>query len=104
MSSSVAKHTPIYNLTVTYQDPSGKEEKKEISSRFTRWFDHDGFFVAKPFQQWLASEILAVGQADPANAGAAKLKSADENGTVGSTDSPAPSPRKRGRPRKDGAS
>ena len=104
ISSSVAKHTPIYNLIVRYQNSSGKEEQTEISSRFTRWFDHDGFFVAKPFQQWLASEIPAVGQADPANAGPAKFGIADENGTAGSTDSPESTPRKRGRPRKGMAS
>lgn len=33
----------------------------------TRWFTADGYFVAKPFQQWLASEIPVVGAADPNN-------------------------------------
>lgn len=33
----------------------------------TRWFTADGYFVAKPFQQWLASEIPVVGAADPKN-------------------------------------
>jgi hypothetical protein len=33
----------------------------------TRWFTSDGYFVAKPFQQWLASEIPVVGAADPNN-------------------------------------
>jgi len=27
----------------------------------------DGYFVAKPFQQWLASEIPVVAEADPSN-------------------------------------
>ena len=44
----------------------------EISSPFTRWFDSDGYFVAKPFQQWLASEISIVGDADPKSVEAAK--------------------------------
>lgn len=104
IASSAAKYTPVYNVTVTYQKAGGKEEKKKISSRFARWFDHDGFFVAKPFQQWLATEIPAVGQADPANAGQAKLEGADEDGEAGLTDSTTQSPRKRGRPRKDGRS
>jgi hypothetical protein len=33
----------------------------------TRWFTADGFFVAKPFQQWLASEVPVIGAADPNN-------------------------------------
>ena len=104
IASSVAKHTPIYNVTVIYQIPGGNEERKEISSRFTRWFDRDGFFVAKPFQQWLASEIPAIGQADPKNAERLKLEDPDENSQAGSNDPTSPSPRKRGRPRKDGGS
>lgn len=39
----------------------------KLSASFTRWFDQDGSFVAKPFQQWLASEIPAIGAADPKN-------------------------------------
>ena len=33
-----------------------------------RWFDADGFFIAKPFQQWLAAEIPLIGQVDKKNA------------------------------------
>jgi hypothetical protein len=33
----------------------------------TRWFTADGFFTAKPFQQWLASEVPVIGAADPGN-------------------------------------
>jgi hypothetical protein len=33
----------------------------------TRWFTADGFFTAKPFQQWLASEVPVIGAADPNN-------------------------------------
>ena len=33
----------------------------------TRWFTSDGYFVAKPFQQLLASEVPVVGAADPNN-------------------------------------
>ncbi|KAL6720710.1 hypothetical protein ACLMJK_002635 [Lecanora helva] len=65
IASSVTKHTPIYNLTVRYQDSNKQPKTLELSSPFTRWFDADGVFVAKPFQQWLASEIPLVGQVDP---------------------------------------
>ncbi|MCJ1257433.1 hypothetical protein MMC24_005258 [Lignoscripta atroalba] len=68
IASTVTKHTPIYKLTVRYSDPTKSEpwdwETLEISAPFTRWFSADGYFVAKPFQQWLASEIPIVGQAD----------------------------------------
>ena len=36
----------------------------KIAAPFTRWFDADGFFVATPFQQWLATEIPPIGEAD----------------------------------------
>ena len=32
------------------------------------WFTADGYFVAKPFQQWLASSVQAIGEADVKNA------------------------------------
>jgi hypothetical protein len=38
-----------------------------IRTPFTRWFTSDGYFVAKPFQQWLASEVPVIGAADPNN-------------------------------------
>ncbi|KAK0510816.1 hypothetical protein JMJ35_006368 [Cladonia borealis] len=68
ISSSVTKHIPIYNITVTSTDPTGRETKTQLSSPFTRWFDADGFFIAKPFQQWLAAEIPLIGQVDRKNA------------------------------------
>ncbi|KAL8643481.1 MAG: hypothetical protein Q9226_008342 [Calogaya cf. arnoldii] len=65
IASSVTKHKPIYNLQVRY-GKSGKEEQTlKISAPFTRWFDSDGYFVATPFQQWLATEIPAISEADP---------------------------------------
>jgi len=71
ISTSSDKHIPIYNLTVRItksKNPasSGWEELK-VKAPFTRWFTSDGHFVAKPFQQWLASEVPAIGEADPAN-------------------------------------
>lgn len=37
----------------------------KISAPFPLWFDEEGYFVAQPFQQWLASEVPIIGQADP---------------------------------------
>lgn len=77
MASSVTKHTPIYNLTVAYTNPKGEEKRLDLSSPFTRWFDTDGFFIAKPFQQWLASEVPLIGQIDTKN----KIGNLKGNGT-----------------------
>ena len=42
-------------------------QKIHIRAPFTQWFTSDGYFVAKPFQQWLASEVPVIGAADPNN-------------------------------------
>lgn len=65
--SSSKKHIPIYELTVTFTPPSSVEQTLHIRAPFTHWFTSDGYFVAKPFQQWLASEVPIVGAADPGN-------------------------------------
>ncbi|KAF2009848.1 SPC25-domain-containing protein [Aaosphaeria arxii CBS 175.79] len=68
--SSTKKHTPIYECDVTFTpSPTSSSPSKTIHIRapFTRWFTSDGYFVAKPFQQWLASEVPVVGAADPNN-------------------------------------
>lgn len=40
----------------------------QIRAPFTTWFTSDGYFVARPFQQWLATSIEAIGDADVKNA------------------------------------
>ncbi|KAF2400379.1 hypothetical protein EJ06DRAFT_556697 [Trichodelitschia bisporula] len=70
ISTSTKKHDPIYNVTARYTVKDGsKFVEKEVKAKapFTRWFTADGYFVAKPFQQFLASEISAIGEADPSN-------------------------------------
>lgn len=62
IASKTKDHIPIYHLTVTVDG-----RQLEIKAPFTRWFSADGYFVAKPFQQWLASEISVIGEADPNN-------------------------------------
>ncbi|KAL8639564.1 MAG: hypothetical protein Q9228_003416 [Teloschistes exilis] len=64
-TSSVNKHQPTYKLRVRYEKQGKKPQQLNISAPFTRWFDSDGCFVATPFQQWLASEIPVIGEADP---------------------------------------
>ncbi|KAF2662963.1 hypothetical protein K491DRAFT_686112 [Lophiostoma macrostomum CBS 122681] len=68
--SSTKKHIPIYEVDVTYTPApttSNPPQTIHIRAPFTRWFTSDGYFVAKPFQQWLASEVPVIGAADPNN-------------------------------------
>lgn len=73
IASSTQKYSPIYRLTVRVsQSRTAEPTTSEISCPFTRWFDADGYFVAAPFQQWLAREIPLIGAADPKSVEAAK--------------------------------
>ncbi|KAI5196974.1 hypothetical protein AUEXF2481DRAFT_29165 [Aureobasidium subglaciale EXF-2481] len=70
ISTRADKFDPTYKLSVTYS-PSAlitiPPVDKEISAPFMQWFTADGFFAPAPFQQWLASNIDMVGDADPKN-------------------------------------
>ena len=71
LASSVTKHTPLYKLSVRYSE-AGKHkpfdwETLEIEAPFTMWFTADGEFIAKPFQQWLASAVPVIGKANLAS-------------------------------------
>lgn len=68
IATSTKKHIPIYEVDVVFT-PAGSTHQQKIHIRapFTRWFTSDGYFIAKPFQQWLASEVPVVGAADPNN-------------------------------------
>jgi len=70
LSSSSSKHDPTYNLTIRSgkcNTPISGYKELKVSAPFSRWFTSDGQFTAKPFQQWLASNVLEIGKADPAN-------------------------------------
>jgi hypothetical protein len=68
ISSHTKKHIPIYECDVVFT-PAGSSLAQTIHIRapMTRWFTADGYFIAKPFQQWLASEVPVIGEADPNN-------------------------------------
>jgi hypothetical protein len=70
ISSSTQKHTPIYNLSITYYNASNPSVPNtvKISRPFTQWFDAAGQFVPLPFQQMFASEVPVIGKADPTKA------------------------------------
>ncbi|GAB7348011.1 hypothetical protein MBLNU459_g5505t1 [Dothideomycetes sp. NU459] len=62
ITSTTNKNDPTYCLTIQSGD-----RWKAIDAPFMQWFTADGFFVAKPFQQWLASSVDIIGDADPKN-------------------------------------
>ena len=68
ISSKTKKHDPTYYLTVEVTNPGSTPSSWQIKSPFTTWFTADGYFVAKPFQQWLATSIDAIGELDSKNA------------------------------------
>ncbi|KAK5126995.1 hypothetical protein LTR85_008354 [Meristemomyces frigidus] len=68
IASKTNKHEPTYYLTVTDSGSGSTASTRQIQAPFTAWFTADGFFVAKPFQQWLATSVEAIGDADTKNA------------------------------------
>jgi hypothetical protein len=70
ITTSTKKHIPIYECDVTFHPTpysSNPSQTIHIRAPLTRWFTSDGYFIAKPFQQWLASEVPVIGAADPNN-------------------------------------
>ncbi|KAK4545691.1 hypothetical protein LTR36_002645 [Oleoguttula mirabilis] len=78
VASKTNKHEPTYYLTVT--DSGSAASARQIQAPFTTWFTADGYFVAKPFQQWLASSVEAIGAADVKNASRAETEEATAPG------------------------
>lgn len=78
LSSKTKKHDPTYYLTITTSSAaSGSPKTWQIKAPFTTWFTSDGYFVAKPFQQWLATSIEVIGEADQKSALTAEQKLVD---------------------------
>jgi hypothetical protein len=62
----------MYSLEIAITDvvdDSSKEAPKPIITKtersFTNWFDESGLFVAKPFQEFLATSVPLIGKYDP---------------------------------------
>lgn len=67
--SKTKKNDPTYYLDVTTTSTaSSSPSNRQIRTPFTTWFTADGYFVAKPFQQWIASSVEAIGDVDLKNA------------------------------------
>lgn len=96
IASKTKKHDPTYYLTVTTTPSKGQNSiTQQLQTSFTTWFTADGYFVTKPFQQWLASGVDAIGDADLKNKGREERDglagtipvdaSVEANGTLGAS-------------------
>ena len=69
ISTSTSNEGPSYVVSAKLGKASQSTWKEiKIEAPFSRWFSADGYFVAKPFQHFLAGGIPVVGEADPKNA------------------------------------
>ncbi|KAG6118481.1 hypothetical protein E4U13_000195 [Claviceps humidiphila] len=59
------KNDPTYYLTVVCEGKSGAPQEIKVARSFAQWFDETGRFVVKPFQEFLASSVPAIGKQDP---------------------------------------
>jgi signal peptidase complex subunit 2 len=77
VSTKTKKHDPTYYITVA---TSNTPKPQELSIPFTTWFTEDGYFVPQTFQQWLATNVDVIGEADSKNA--SKREKADLNSST----------------------
>ena len=69
LASKTKKHDPKYYLTVSVTSSSSATPSTwQLACPFTTWFTADGYFVAQPFQQWLAGSIVVIGDVDTKHA------------------------------------
>ncbi|OAA38625.1 Signal peptidase complex subunit 2 [Metarhizium rileyi] len=66
--TSTKKNDPTYYVTVISEHKTGEPQSIQISRPFSSWFDETGRFVAKPFQEFLATSVPAIGKQDPKKA------------------------------------
>jgi len=66
VTTTTDKLSPVYRVKAQYTG-AASSRTVELEAPFARWFGADGFFVARPFQHFLAAGIAPVGAADPKN-------------------------------------
>jgi len=86
ISSSTTKHVPLYKLKIiTWSGKQAPGLTKQLVKPFAEWFDEKGHFIAKPFQQMLASNVAILGKLDPKNVVSEKKKKVVETVDDGKT-------------------
>ncbi|KAG6010823.1 hypothetical protein E4U21_004211 [Claviceps maximensis] len=63
--TTTKKNDPTYYLTAVTEGKTGGPQEVEVSRSFGEWFDETGRFAVKPFQEFLASSVPAIGKQDP---------------------------------------
>ena len=53
----------MYNVTVTVTEKGGSSKVVSIKREFREWFDGQGRFVARPFQEMLSANVRVVEEA-----------------------------------------
>ena len=77
------KFSPVYKLRVKVKTAKGSVDIHEVEKSFADWFTEDGFFVAKPFQRWLAGSVAVIGDVDTKNAKKGKTAVGEEGNEEG---------------------
>lgn len=67
VSTDAKRNVPVYNVTVKLTAPGAKTVEAKFSRPFSEWFNAHGSFIAKPFQQILATSAPAIGKFDADN-------------------------------------
>ena len=77
ISTTANKNDPIYRLSarITSLAPGDSSKETRVNAPFMKWFTADGYFVAQPFQQWLASSVPLLGEIDPKSKAGATARS-----------------------------
>ena len=62
ISTAVKKYDPIYNITFRLYKKSDISNAVSVTTKksFGGWFDEEGAFVKKPFDNWLGINIIEV--------------------------------------------
>jgi signal peptidase complex subunit 2 len=67
ISTTTKKNVPIYNVHVRTTTSDGKKIETSFEQPFSQWFNAEGLFIARPFQQMFATSAPVIGKFDAAN-------------------------------------
>ncbi|RDA83436.1 hypothetical protein CP532_4425 [Ophiocordyceps camponoti-leonardi (nom. inval.)] len=68
IATTTTKNDPTYRLKITTKVPGKDAQVTDLAAPFASFFDETGRFVAKPFQELLASSVPLIGKLDPKRA------------------------------------
>jgi len=61
IASSVKKYDPTYNLVLKAYKTKNVSDLTNLTAKegFEKWFDVEGTFVKKPFDNWLGTHVIS---------------------------------------------